>query len=80
MANYFTLKDAQELDGLMALRNRRDLWMTQGQQDRLSQLRSKMYHNHCLHPHCSGYVAKSEKEIICRKCLSPLYKSKTPHV
>lgn len=73
----FTNKDAQELDVLRGLQSRGDRFMSQEEQDRMKFLQSKMYHNDCLNPHCSGYHAKSEDETSCPYCGHELHKLKT---
>lgn len=71
---HFTNNDAQELSDLFSLQKRRDRPMRQEEQDRMIELRSRMYHLHCLNPICPG--GYYELKTNCPICERELYVSK----
>jgi hypothetical protein len=62
----------EQIDSLKSIRSSM-VPMTQEQQDRLKYLQKKMIHNHCVNPHCMGYVGE-DSESTCLECGDKLYK------
>lgn len=69
----FTDDDASRLDSLLAKQKSKQ-WMTQFEFDQIKSFTSKMYHNHCVNPSCTGYVAAFDHETHCPLCEERLHK------
>jgi len=68
-----TVEEQNEREYLLEIRKSRTRVMMPLEQDRLSYITKKEFHNCCSNIHCSGYEG-SEIETNCPKCNYPLHK------
>ncbi len=72
-----TDKEKQERESLIAKRHYNNVWFSQEEYSRLSELNLKLLHNTCPNPMCIGYNG-TNNEKTCRYCGSPLFKTLYP--